>query len=63
MISFKSSFGYSPSIREICKGVGLSSTSSVYCHLNKLETLGYLRRNPDMPRSIAVLNVDYSCEK
>lgn len=29
--------GYPPSIREICKAVGLNSTSSVHAHLNTLE--------------------------
>ncbi|MGL5749109.1 MAG: hypothetical protein ACRCXT_01175 [Paraclostridium sp.] len=45
IISFKSSFGYSPSIREIAKGVGLASTSTVHSHLKKLEFLGYVKRN------------------
>lgn len=34
---------YSPSIREICDGVGLSSTSSVYRHLINLELDGKLK--------------------
>ncbi len=29
--------GYPPSVREICEGVGLKSTSTVHGHLNKLE--------------------------
>lgn len=29
--------GYPPSVREICKGVGLSSTSTVHGHLERLE--------------------------
>ena len=36
--------GYPPSIREICKAVGLSSTSSVHAHLNTLEEKGFIRR-------------------
>jgi repressor LexA len=37
-------FGYSPSIREICVDVGMSSPSSVYKHLNKLEEAGKIHR-------------------
>ena len=28
--------GYSPSVREICEGVGLASTATVHYHLNAL---------------------------
>ena len=38
--------GYPPSVREICQAVGLKSTSTVHSHLNKLEKLGYIRRDP-----------------
>ena len=33
--------GYPPSVREICKAVGLKSTSSVHNHLVTLQKLGY----------------------
>lgn len=51
-------FGYPPSVREICEAVGLKSTSTVHSHLNKLEKLGYIKRNPAKPRAIEVLNDD-----
>ncbi len=47
--------GYPPSVREICKGVGLSSTSTVHSHLSKLNELGYIRRDATKPRAIEVL--------
>ncbi len=47
--------GYPPSVREIGKAIGLSSSSSVHAHLGKLEKLGYLRRDPTKPRAIEVL--------
>lgn len=46
--------GYPPAVREICKAVGVSSTSTVHSHLNKLEKLGYIRRDPTKPRAILV---------
>ena len=48
--------GYPPSVREICSAVGLKSTSTVHSHLNKLEKLGYIRRDPTKPRAIEILN-------
>ncbi|EDS77939.1 LexA repressor [Clostridium botulinum C str. Eklund] len=47
--------GYPPSVREICKGVGLSSTSSVHGHLSKLERKGLIRRDSTKPRTIEIL--------
>ena len=49
-------FGYPPSVREICKEVGLSSTSTVHGYLNRLEKLGYIRRDPTKNRTIELLD-------
>ena len=49
--------GYPPSVREICQAVGLKSTSTVHSHLNKLEKLGYIRRDPTKPRAIEMINL------
>ncbi|OXX82645.1 hypothetical protein AVM15_17170 [Paraclostridium benzoelyticum] len=51
-------YGYPPSVREICDAVGLSSTSTVHSHMNKLEKLGYIKRDPSKPRAIEVLSND-----
>ncbi len=48
--------GYPPSVREIGKAVGLSSSSTVHTHLNKLEALGHIKRDPTKPRAIDVLD-------
>ena len=37
--------GYTPTIRDICVGVGLSSTSSVQNHFDKLVACGYIERH------------------
>jgi repressor LexA len=47
--------GYPPSVREIGKAVGLSSSSTVHSHLAKIEELGFIRRDPTKPRTIEVL--------
>jgi len=46
--------GFPPSVREIGDAVGLTSPSTVHSHLNTLQRLGYLRRDPDKPRAIEV---------
>ena len=61
IISFLEEFGYPPSIREIAKGVNLSSTSTVHQHLNKLEYFGLIKRNPTLPRAITIFYDE--CEK
>ena len=38
--------GYPPSVREIGDAVGLTSPSTVHSHLNTLQRIGYLRRDP-----------------
>ena len=48
--------GYPPSVREICTTVNIKSTSTVHGYLNKLEKLGYIRRDPTKPRAIEVLD-------
>ncbi len=48
--------GYPPSVREIGEAVGLSSSSTVHSHLEKLEELGFIRRDPTKPRAIDVLD-------
>jgi len=47
---------YPPSVREIGEAVGLSSSSTVHMHLAKLESKGYIRRDPTKPRAIELLN-------
>ena len=43
VIGFMTEHLYAPSIREICEGTGLKSTSSVYHHLINLELDGKLK--------------------
>ncbi len=47
--------GYPPSVREIGKAVGLASSSTVHGHLSRLESKGYIRRDPTKPRAIEIL--------
>ena len=47
--------GYPPTVREIGKAVGLTSSSTVHAHLHNLEKIGLLRRDPTKPRAIELL--------
>ncbi|MFZ3577712.1 transcriptional repressor LexA [Virgibacillus sp. DJP39] len=49
--------GYPPSVREIALAVGLASSSTVHGHLSRLESKGYIRRDPTKPRAIEVLDL------
>lgn len=51
---FTASHGYPPSVREIGNAIGLSSPSTVHSHLHKLEEAGYIRRDPNKPRTIEI---------
>lgn len=46
--------GYPPSMREIGRAVGLTSSSSVAHQLRVLEEKGYLKRDPNRPRALQV---------
>jgi repressor LexA len=48
--------GYPPSVREIGAALGLSSSSTVHGHLERLEKKGYIRRDPSKSRTIEVLD-------
>lgn len=51
--------GYAPSIREICLGVNLKSTSTVQYHIEKLIKSGYLQKNYKKSRAIKLNSTNY----
>lgn len=55
--------GYPPAVREICKAVGLKSTSSVHAHLETLEKNGYIRKDPTKPRAIEILDDQFNLSR
>jgi repressor LexA len=48
--------GYPPTVRDIGKAIGLTSSSTVHAHLANLEKLGLLRRDPTKPRAMEILD-------
>ena len=53
---FTSQKGYPTTVREICKAVGLKSTSSVHGHLKQLEKEGLIKRDPTKPRALEIVD-------
>jgi repressor LexA len=51
---FTSDKGYPPSVREIGKAVGLSSSSTVHAHLSALEERGFIKRDAAKPRALEI---------
>jgi repressor LexA len=59
IIEFIKNNGYAPSVREICTGTDLSSTSSVYMHLLKLEEEGRIEMKRKSTRAIKVIGFQF----
>ena len=47
--------GYAPSVREIGKAVGLSSTATVHAYLRQLEDMKYISKENQKGRTLRVL--------
>jgi repressor LexA len=52
---YGSEHGYPPTVRDIGKAIGLTSSSTVHAHLANLEKIGLVRRDPTKPRALELL--------
>ena len=50
--------GYAPSVRDICNGLQIRSTSTVHQYLRRLDSKGYIRRDIGKSRAVALQNED-----
>lgn len=48
--------GYPPTVREMCKAVKVSSTSTIFYYLNKLENSNKIKKNPNKNRALEVVD-------
>jgi repressor LexA len=55
IIQHSEAHGYPPTVREIGRAVGLSSSSTVHAHLRTLEQAGLIRRDAVLTRAIRVI--------
>ena len=56
--SYSAEHGYPPTVREIGQAVNLRSPSTVHMHLRTLESLGYLKRDPNKPRALEICDAE-----
>lgn len=59
LVEFITMNGYSPTIREICSGIGLNSTATVHNHLLILERLGMIHMKENAPRTISLVGYKF----
>ena len=68
--SYQNEFGFPPTVREMCKAIKVSSTSTIFYYLNKLENSNKIKKNPNKNRALEIvdsgvatiktINTDYS---
>lgn len=56
IVDFSANHGYMPSVREIADATKIKSTSTVFYHLSKLETVGVLKKSGMKNRAIEILD-------
>jgi repressor LexA len=54
---------YPPSVRDICKAVGLKSTSSVFSYINDLEQMGLIKKDPAHPRALQIMTREFQAQQ
>ena len=54
IVSYLIEHQYSPTVRNIGDGVGLTSTASVFCHLAALKRMGFIDYVQKQPRTITL---------
>ena len=63
IVDFITTYGYSPSLREIAEGTGIASTSTVKEQLYMLERLGKIRTQEYKSRTISLVGYKYTMQK
>lgn len=48
--------GYPPTVREMCKAIKVSSTSTIFYYLNKLENSNKIKKNPNKNRALEIVS-------
>ncbi len=58
--SHSEKYSYPPTVREMCRALKVTSTSTIAYHLDKLEKEGLIRRSPNKNRAIEVVEDENS---
>jgi len=48
--------GFPPTVREMCKAIKVSSTSTIFYYLNKLENSNKIKKNPNKNRALEIVD-------
>lgn len=56
--NYQNEYGYPPTVREMCKAIKVSSTSTIFYYLNKLENSNKIKKNPNKNRALEIINND-----
>ena len=53
-------FGYPPTVREMCRAIKVSSTSTISYYLNKLETSVLIKKSPNKNRALEIVGETFN---
>lgn len=59
LVEYIEKHGWAPTVREICRELGFTSTSSAWWHLQHLEKCECIVRVAGSPRAIRIVNPEY----
>ncbi len=54
--SYQTDNGFPPTVREMCKAIKVSSTSTIFYYLNKLENANKIKKNPNKNRALEIVD-------
>lgn len=54
--NYQNDNGYPPTVREMCKAIKVSSTSTIFYYLNKLENNNKIKKNPNKNRALEIID-------
>ena len=54
--NFSMENGFAPSVRDICRDLNYKSTSTVHMYLNRLDMLGYIKKEDGKSRAISLVS-------
>ena len=54
--SYQNEFGFPPTVREMCKAIKVSSTSTIFYYLNKLESSNKIKKNHNKNRALEIVD-------
>ena len=54
--NYQNDNGYPPTVREMCKAIKVSSTSTIFYYLNKLENSNKIKKNPNKNRALEIID-------